>query len=52
MDFLKGYRTYLIGGAALIVIGLALAHVVDANTANVILSVLGFGGLITLRAAL
>lgn len=52
MNFLSGYRTYILGAAALITIGLALFHIVDANTANILLSIFGFGGLITLRAAI
>lgn len=51
MNFLTGYRTYIIAVVALITIGANLLGFVDANTANVLLSVFGFGGLITLRAA-
>lgn len=52
MNFLKGYRTYLLGAAGLITVGLYLFQVIDASTANVLLTVFGFGGLISLRAAL
>lgn len=52
MQFLKGYRTYLLGAAGLVVIGLYLTGVIDDQIANVLLTVFGFGGLITLRAAL
>lgn len=51
MNFLQGYKTYIIGVVALIIIGASMFGIVDANTANTILSILGFGGLISLRAA-
>lgn len=51
MNFLSGYKTYILGVAALITIALSLFGVIDTNTANILLSVFGFGGLISLRAA-
>lgn len=52
MNILKGYRTYLLGAAGLITIGLYLFQVIDNNTANILLGVEGFGSVIALRAAL
>lgn len=52
MEFLKGYRTYILGVLALITIVSAYFGVIDTDSANTLLSVFGFGGLLTLRAAL
>jgi len=51
MNFLSGKRTYILAAAALLTIAGNLLGYVDADTANTLLAILGFGGLITLRAA-
>lgn len=48
---LKGYRTYILAGTALVVIAGNLLGIVSVDVANTLLSLLGFGSLITLRAA-
>ena len=52
MNILTGYKTYIIATVALITIGANLLGFVDSNTANTILSIFGFGGMITLRSAI
>lgn len=52
MNILEGKRTYILAGAGLLTIGAYLLGVIDTSTANALLAVFGFGGLITLRAAL
>ena len=52
MDYLKGKKTYILAVVALITIAGNLLGYIDADTANVLLTVFGFGGLITLRSAL
>lgn len=52
MKFLSGYRTYILGVLGLITVGLYLLQVIDVATANTIESVLGFGSILSLRAAL
>lgn len=49
-DFLKGKKTFLIASAAGLVVALKLSGVVDEETANTVLTLLGFGGLATLKA--
>ena len=51
MEFLKGKKTYIVAGAALVVIGAQLLGFVDADMANQALGALGFGAIVTLRAA-
>lgn len=51
MDFLKGNRTYLLAIAALITVAASLFGTIDEQTANILLTIFGFGGMITLRAA-
>lgn len=51
MNFFDGKKTYILSIVALITIACSWLGYVDVNTANVLLSVLGFGGLITLRSA-
>lgn len=51
MDFLKGKKTYLLGAGGLITVGAYLLGFLDLDTANVLLGLFGFGGLISLRAA-
>jgi len=48
--FLDGKKTYLIGLVGLCVVGANLVGFLDAETANTLLGLLGFGGLISLRA--
>lgn len=52
MDSLNGYRTYIIATAALLTIGANIFGFIDSSIANVLLTALGFGGMITLRSAL
>lgn len=52
MSFLKGYRTYILGVLGIIVVGLYLFQVIDVGTANIIEGILGFGSVLSLRAAL
>tara|TARA_R110000787_G_scaffold97288_1_gene200897 strand:+ start:73 stop:291 length:219 start_codon:yes stop_codon:yes gene_type:complete len=49
--FLSGKKTYLTGAIAAVVMGLSMYGVIPAGTADQILVVLGFGGLVTLRSA-
>jgi hypothetical protein len=49
---LQGYRTYIFGTAALITIALNLLGYVNPDIANILLTIFGFGGMITLRAAI
>ena len=51
MNLLKGYRTYILGALALVTIGANFLGYLDTETANTLLAVLGFSGLISLRAA-
>lgn len=51
MNFLEGYKTYILGALALVTIVAAHFGIVDTDTANTLLAVFGFGGLISLRAA-
>lgn len=51
-NFLAGYRTYLLGAAGLVTIVLFMLKVIDADVANILLGIEGFGSIITLRAAL
>lgn len=49
--WLEGKRTYIAALAGAIVVFLNLVDVIDQQTANVLLSLFGFGGLAALRAA-
>ena len=51
MEFLKGKKTYIVAGAAMLVVGAQLLGFVDTDTANQALAALGFGAIVTLRAA-
>lgn len=51
LNFLQGKKTYIVGTAGLVVVGLYLAGILSPDMANVLLTVFGFGGLITLRSA-
>lgn len=52
LKFLQGKKTYILVAAALVVAGLHLAGVLDEGAANTALTVLGFGGIATLRAGI
>ena len=52
IEFLQGKKTYIVGGAALLVVGLWIGGIVDDTMAAQALSALGFGGVITLRAGM
>ncbi len=52
MNFLEGKKTYILAVAALVIIGANLLGFVDEVTANTLLAVLGFGSVISLRAAI
>ena len=49
---LQGKKTYLVAAAALGVTGAYILGFIGVDTANTILTLLGFGGLITLRAGI
>lgn len=51
LNFLSGKKTYLMSGLALVVMGLWLFGVIDQAVAEKALVALGFGGAISLRAA-
>jgi hypothetical protein len=51
LNFLTGYRTYLLGAAGIITIILYSVGVVSADSANVLLGIFGFGGFMTLRSS-
>ena len=51
LEFLSGKKTYLMGGLGLIVVGLWIFGLIDDQIAGKALTALGFGGVITLRAA-
>ena len=50
--YLEGKKTYAIGAVAILVIVANLGGVLEAELANTLLGLLGFGGLITLRHGL
>lgn len=52
LKWLEGKRTYLLAGAAGLVIGLEHFHVLADPTAQFLLKLLGAGSVATLRAAL
>lgn len=52
LTWLSGKKTYLMGAAGLAVIALWMLGYVGADTAEKALIALGFGGAITLRAAI
>ncbi len=51
LDALAGKKTYFISGLGLIVVGLWIFGLIDDQIAGKALTALGFGGVITLRAA-
>lgn len=52
ISFLEGKKTYIMGTLGILTVVAYLLHFVDANTADTLLTVFGFGGLITLRSAI
>lgn len=50
-EWLAGRKTYLMGGLGLVVVGLWIFGVIDNEVASKALTALGFGGVISLRAA-
>ncbi|MCS6290367.1 MAG: hypothetical protein H8K10_15535 [Nitrospira sp.] len=51
LEFLSGKKTYLMSGLGLVVVGLWIFGLIDDQIAGKALTALGFGGVITLRAA-
>lgn len=51
VEWLAGRKTYLMGGLGLVVVGLWIFGVIDDQVASKALTALGFGGVISLRAA-
>lgn len=49
---IKGYRTYICAAGGAATVALYLLGIFDAETANALLFLFGFGGLAGLRAAL
>ena len=52
IEKLRGYKTYIISGLALGIVGANLLGFLDNDTTAVILSALGFGGFAALRSAI
>lgn len=52
LNFLSGKKTYIVSGCALVVIACWMFGVIEQDTAEKALVALGFGGAITLRAAI
>jgi|ETNmetMinimDraft_30_1059905.scaffolds.fasta_scaffold109641_1 hypothetical protein len=48
-EMIDGYKTFIAGWAGVVVVALALFGFIDGNTANTLLVLLGFGGMIALR---
>lgn len=51
ITFLSGKKTYIMGAGGLLVVGLWMGGVISDDIATQALAALGFGGIITLRAA-
>jgi len=51
LEAIAGKKTYFLGGLGLIVVGLWIFGLIDDQIAGKALTALGFGGVITLRAA-
>lgn len=51
MNFLSGKKTYIFALLGALTVLSAYLGYVDSDTANVVLGLLGFGGLASLRAA-
>lgn len=52
IEKLRGYRTYILSGLALGILGANMLGFLVEDVTVSILSLLGFGGLMTLRAAI
>lgn len=52
MTYLKGYRTYIFAALGAATVGAFFLGLVDQATANMLLGLLGFGGMASLRAAI
>ena len=52
ITYLKGKKSYIIAAGGAVVIGLYLAGVLDLTTTNILLGLLGFGGIAALRAGM
>lgn len=52
MDILKGRKTYLIAAAVAVVVFARMAGLIDEGVYQVVLGLLGAGGLATLRAGM
>lgn len=51
INFLKGYRTYLLAFLGIVVAGAQTLGYIDLALANSLLGILGFGAIATLRAS-
>ena len=51
INFLQGSKTYIFAGLGILVVIVKLLGWIDAGSANTILTILGFGSIITLRSA-
>jgi hypothetical protein len=52
LELLRGRKTYILSGIGLLVLGANMLGFVDQESTVAILSLLGVGGLATLRAAI
>lgn len=52
LEMLSGKKTYLLGTAGTIVIGLWMFGMIDTETAEQVLGFLGFGAAVALRAGI
>ena len=51
IEFLEGKRTYIVAALGIVTVALWYVGVVDDQGADKLLSLLGFGGLLALRAS-
>ena len=51
INFLKGYRTYILAFLGIVVAGAQTLGYIDLTLANSLLGILGFGAIATLRAS-
>lgn len=52
ISFLEGKKTYIIGVLGLMTVAAYLFGLINADIANTLLTIFGFGGLISLRGAI
>lgn len=52
INFLSGYKTFILAGLGILVVIIHLLGWLDASSSNAILTILGFGSIITLRSAI